>query len=86
MKQPKPRSPNVPRTGVRRLVIGTATWRWSMHGGSVSVWSPDGKRRNVDPHTILGVSPNTWERGQWKRTQDGVVSPRHVRAFIEGLP
>lgn len=86
MKQPKPRDPTIPRTGARRLVIGTATWWWHATGGNVSVWSPDRKRHNINPHVIIGTDPGTFDDGQWDGSRGGMVCPHHVRAFIEALP
>lgn len=47
----------------------------------------DGKRIPgtiaVGSGDVVGVSPDTWERGQWKRTRDGQVTPGAVAFFIK---
>ena len=85
MRQPKPRTPRVPATGTRRIVVNGATWRWAVGKGNVSLWSPDGVRHNAHASTIKGITPDVYDRGKWKRTSDGSVCPSHVRAYIEGL-
>jgi hypothetical protein len=74
----------------RRLVLPSGEWGW-FHGRSHSVLrAPDGKRTVVDDSTLTGRSWNTLERGHWKRTSDGTISPSDVKAYIEqillGLP
>ncbi len=85
MRQPKPRTPHVPATGTRRIVVNGATWRWSVGKGNVSLWSPDGVRHNAHASAVKGITPDDFDRGKRKRTSDGSVCPSHVRAYIEGL-
>lgn len=33
-------------------------------------------------HEIVGVSPDTFDRGQWKKTSDGAITPKLVAARI----
>ena len=80
MRQPKPRTPRVPATGTRSIVVNGAAWRWSVGKGNVSLWSPDGVRHNANASTIKGITPDVYARR--------LVRPdaRTVLAICWGLP
>lgn len=78
-------------SGVRRLVLASGTWHFRVTGQSAILFSPERDRKGdpydkwvVDLSTLTGRDWNTLERGQWKRTSDGMVTPGVVREFIEG--
>lgn len=52
-------------------------------------WSDDdhpaGKSYHVDPTQILQITHDAHERGCWKKTRDGMVTPEYVAAFISDL-
>jgi len=67
----------------RLLVIGTTTtWKWRMGQSSVIAYSDKGERRCEKAWKIKGIHPNDWERGQWKRSQDGAVTPSDVVKWL----
>lgn len=69
----------------RRLVIGDAEWHYFVGAETVKVWAPDGKTSTVPCHEVVGVSSSDYERGKWKRTSDGQVTPGRVRMYIERI-
>lgn len=53
-------------------------------GNSVTcIWDDRGKKYVVTNPAIKGVSPDTFERGQRKKTSDGMVTPKEVCDWIE---
>jgi hypothetical protein len=68
----------------RKLVVDGKNYRWR---GSdfVVIQDEHGKRvggARVTAPQIKGDDWNVWERGQWKRTSDGMMRPGEVAAFI----
>jgi len=41
------------------------------------------KKKIVDYQMLTGISWNVFERGQWKKTRDGMVTPKHVINYIQ---
>lgn len=73
--------------GWRRLVVGTATYHYRVgRGGGVVLRSEDGKKRYLRAPALMGISEDSFERGQWKPTSDGSLLPSHVEAFIRAEP
>lgn len=69
--------------GRRRIVVGGEEWHYRVGPGFTRLWDPAGKHRAVPTHEVKGITPDTFERGQWKQTGDGQVTPADVRRFIE---
>lgn len=69
-------------SGFRRIVIEGAEWRWKTgKGGMVKARGPSGESL-VFSQPDLGRSWDTFERGQHKRTGDGVITPGMVAEAI----
>jgi len=68
----------------RTLVLGDKTYRYCITrcGGAV-IYTPNGKKHVASFFELTGCSPDTYERGVWKRTSDGMVRPRTVRKYIQ---
>ena len=71
-----------PHGKARKLVVGGAVWWW-LYGSRVCIWDPDGAKHTVPAWTIKGVTPDTLERGHWKRTSDGMLTPFEVADYIK---
>lgn len=72
------------RRAKRRLVLSTGEWRWFYgRGNGITIWSPSGRKHVTNAREVTGRSWSDIERGHWKRTPDGTVSPSHIRAYIE---
>lgn len=39
----------------------------------------------IHNHKLLRVAPGTFERGQWKRTSDGMVTPKDIESGIRAV-
>ena len=68
---------------MRRIVVGNVEYKWTVGSMYLTVRKDGHLFLRVQAHEARGVTPDTWDRGRWKRTLDGVVTPRHVRAEIE---
>ena len=70
----------------RLIVIGNVAWRWRVgKGATVIAYSEDGCRVVEDAWRICGLSsPDDFDRGKWKRTQDGMVTPKLVEKWLLG--
>lgn len=67
----------------RTMQLTEGTWRYRFGEGAAVIRFPnDGKSVVVDYAILTGRTPDTIERGQWKKTSDGMVSPGHVRGWI----
>jgi hypothetical protein len=68
--------------GEREARVGDETWGFRMGRQNVVIVTPDGRKSFVDFVTLTGRSWGTLERGQWKGTSDGMVTPEHVKRYI----
>ena len=69
----------------RLITIGGVRWKWKCgDGGGVVAYSESGERRQGQAWKIKGLShPDLFGRGQWKKTQDGMLLPREVFAWLK---
>lgn len=69
---------------MRKLELDDETWEYMIGRSNVKIKSPrTGKSHIVDFSTITGRPWSTIERGQHKKTSDGMVGPGDVRLYIE---
>ena len=74
----------LPRSGVRTLHIDGVEYRYAIKGSQVLFFLPD-RKVVADLSEVSGKRWDLLERGQWKGTSDGHVTPRHCRDFLEQL-
>lgn len=69
-------------SGWRKIVVDGKSYRW--RGSSfVIVQDENGKRVAAgNAPEVKDLTWNDWERGGWKKTQDGMMMPREVAAFV----
>ena len=66
----------------RKIIVDGKNYRWR-GADFVVVQDENGKRVAAgSAPEIKGISWNDWERGGWKITQDGMMRPSEVAAFI----
>jgi hypothetical protein len=68
--------------GERRIEVDGVTWRYRFGCDNVVIVLRNGKKVIVNYSTLTGRTPDLIERGQWKGTSDGMVTPEHVRHYI----
>lgn len=75
------------RIPMRKVHIGATNTPWEYRvsdAGNVIIRHPvTGKKSFIFGHVVRGVTADTFERGRYKRTRDGVVLPRDVKKYIE---
>ncbi len=79
------RKGRIPTKKVRKLVLASGTY-WYRVGKSsqtIVVWESDGTRHLTSNMEVTGRSPDTVERGLWKKTSDCSVTPQDIRLYIE---
>lgn len=72
----------------RVLVIDGEIWQYKIGKSYTHIWPPPsrgGKKLIKRTHEIAGRSPDTLERGQYKKTSDGMVTPSDVEKYIRTL-
>lgn len=69
-------------SGFRKLIIDGQVWGFRVGSGTAVLAGPDGKKRPVDLSVLTGRSHAILERGRYKRTSDGAVTPGMVVAYI----
>ena len=68
----------------RTIEVNGEQYRWR---GShfVVIQNSEGKRIS-DPRLtaagIKGITENAWERGQWKKNPDGMLTPADIKNYI----
>ena len=67
----------------RKLVTPYGEFEWSYRGGGVKVWGPNGFKAHPDCEAVTGRTNAVLERGQWKKTSDGYVTPGMVRRWLD---
>lgn len=67
----------------RRITVRGEVFTYTIGTGSVRITWPDGSSRAVLLTVVTGRSEDVLERGQWKKTSDGMVTPKDIAAYIE---
>ena len=68
---------------MRKLHIGNEEWQYRVGDGTIVVVPPNGKKAYVPCHEVKGCSSDDFERGKWKKTSDGMITPSELKAYIE---
>jgi hypothetical protein len=67
----------------RLIIINGFSWRWKVgKGGHVLAYSEKGKRMLGKAWEIKGISCDSFERGQWKGTSDGMLFPSEIEKWL----
>lgn len=43
------------------------------------------KKITVNNAQLKGLEPQTFEKGKWKGTQDGMITPREIEAYLKKI-
>lgn len=69
-------------SGWRKITYEGTEYRWRFGQTYVVVRKGRIVFARALPEEITGRTPDIFERGQWKRTSDGMVKPGHVLGLI----
>lgn len=67
----------------RKLHINDQVWEYHCGHNYVVVKSPESKKEVIDYSTLTGRSWDIIERGMRKKTSDGMITPKHIKDYIE---
>jgi len=69
----------------RKVEVAGVRYRWRYGRGTIEIRrDEDGQvMLRVADYELRGTTPDLFERGQWKGTSDGYVTPAMVRRAIE---
>ena len=67
----------------RNLTVGGKAWRYCVGKGGGIVARHGEERRFIQAWDIKGMTPDNYDKGQWKKTNDGMVLPSEVAAWLE---
>ena len=69
----------------RTILVGEVIWRFKVGKQSVIAYSEHGERLCEHCYVLKGLhSPDIYDRGQWKKTSDGMITPKDVHTWIKG--
>ena len=72
--------------GGRTITVDRKKYRYRVGKGTTVIRRADNSVLGKVPnYGLLGVTPDVFARGQWKRTSDGMVTPNQVARAIMGL-
>ena len=66
----------------RTVTVASVSYRWRYGRGTIEVRHDRQVVLRVPAHVLRGTTPDLFERGQYKRTSDGYVTPAMVRTAI----
>jgi len=69
-------------SGARRIVVNGEVWQYKIGRSYVHIWTPRGRKLIKRAHEVAGRTPDVLERGQWKKTSDGMITPADVERFV----
>jgi len=69
----------------RKIVVGEQEFRWRFGRGTIEVRQGRRVVLRRAAYDLAGVTPDVFERGQWRQTSDGSVTPSMVRRAIESM-
>lgn len=68
---------------MRILNISNGIIQWKTGKSFTKIIMPDGKSTVEFNSELVGVSDSDFERGQYKQTSDGMVTPTHIVEFVK---
>ena len=64
----------------RRIVVDGCTWLYHVGRSAVAFRGP--RRFVARIGDVKGLDPDSIDKGRWKKTSDGMVTPRDVASFL----
>lgn len=66
----------------RLIIVDGIPWTYRVGRSSVIAYSETGERRCDLLYGVKGLEPQAFERGQRKRTMDGMIAPGDVARWL----
>jgi hypothetical protein len=71
------------RASWRKLTTPSGIWLYRVGTTYVSFTDPNRTRWRALVAEVKGLTPDQVDRGRWKQTSDGMLTPSEVRAYID---
>ena len=66
---------------MRKIIVDGKVYEWRVGRNNIVI-RINGISTTIKACEVIGVTPSIYERGQYKMTQDGMVTPSLVAAYI----
>jgi hypothetical protein len=67
----------------RKIVVAGVEWKWQLgRRGGVIAYSELGERKQDHASKIKRIDPDTWDRGQYKISSDGQLTPKEISEWL----
>ncbi len=70
------------RRNCRKIVVNGKTFQYLIGRSAVVIYDDADKRHYAHVAEVKGLSPDLIERGQYKKTSDGMITPKNVAHWI----
>lgn len=68
---------------MRKIIINGLKYEYSISGRrTVTIINPEEVKTHVNCGVLKGMTPDNFDRGKWKKTSDGMVTPKHIKKYI----
>jgi len=66
----------------RPIAISEEVWYYQVGGCHCVFWNPQGKKFIEKTNIVAGRSFDVLEKGQWRKTSDGMITPKDISKYI----
>jgi len=67
----------------RKIVVDGVQWKYAVpRFGSILAYSERGDRLCDYDNVVAHLDPDVFDRGKWKRTYDGTITPKMIAQWI----
>jgi len=70
------------RRNCRKIEVNGKTFQYLIGRSAVVIYDDTDKRHYARVDEVKGLSPDIIERGRYKKTSDGMVTPKNVAHWI----
>jgi hypothetical protein len=71
---------------MRKISVNNKIYHYRIGKGNTLILSFNFPLKIVVSNAKLkGVSEEVWERGQWKKTSDGMITPSDIKRYIKAI-
>lgn len=68
---------------MRKIIVDDKLYLWQYGKSSVVIIDQNKKKHIIQPHNIKKTNPDIFERGQYKKTSDGAITPKNISDYIK---
>jgi hypothetical protein len=83
MRQKKKRIVDISKRPGRTIDVDGVKWKVQIGVVNVVAYSELGEKKQAAPWDLKGLSPQHYQRGQWKITKDGMLTPKDIVRWLK---